>query len=144
MLDPVEARLGALIDSLSPASRAGLARTIATQVQMMNEGFKNYDVNPNAASQAVLVTFQKILDPTSVVRESEYARTFDGQAILDRMQRIRTPAEIAADTGTEAPQDQAAQAAVSAAGESVPGTGEGAADEPGAFPAPAPDDGRRP
>ena len=62
------------------------ARTIATQVQMMNEGFKNYDVNPNAASQAVLVTFQKILDPTSVVRESEYARTFDGQALLDRMQ----------------------------------------------------------
>ena len=57
---------------------------------------------------------------------------------------VRTPAEIAADTGTEAPQDQAAQAAVSAAGEFVPGTGEGAADEPGAFPAPAPDDGRRP
>ena len=57
---------------------------------------------------------------------------------------VRTPAEIAADTGTEAPQDQAAQAAVSAAGESVPGTGEGAADEPGAFPTPAPDDGRRP
>lgn len=33
MLDPVEARLAALIDSLSPASRAGLARTIAAQLK---------------------------------------------------------------------------------------------------------------
>jgi hypothetical protein len=36
-------------------------------------------------SQAVLVTFQKILDPTSVVRESEYARSAAGLAVLDRM-----------------------------------------------------------
>jgi hypothetical protein len=61
------------------------ARTIATQVQMMNEAWKNYDVNPNAASQGILVTFQKILDPDSVVRESEYARSFDGQSLMDRM-----------------------------------------------------------
>lgn len=37
-------------------------------------------------SQAVLVTFQKILDPTSVVRESEYARSAAGQALLARIQ----------------------------------------------------------
>lgn len=40
----------------------------------------------NAPSQAVLVTFQKLLDPTSVVRESEYARSGDGQSISQRMQ----------------------------------------------------------
>jgi hypothetical protein len=34
----------------------------------------------------VLVTFQKLLDPTSVVRESEYARSGDGQSIKQRMQ----------------------------------------------------------
>ena len=39
-----------------------------------------------AGSQAVLVTFQKILDPTSVVRESEYARSAAGQSLLSRIQ----------------------------------------------------------
>lgn len=39
-----------------------------------------------AGSQAVLVTFQKILDPTSVVRESEYARSASGQALLSRIE----------------------------------------------------------
>lgn len=47
-----------------------------------------------AGSQAVLVTFQKILDPTSVVRESEYARSAAGQALAARIQgafeRIRS------------------------------------------------------
>lgn len=39
-----------------------------------------------AGSQAVLVTFQKILDPTSVVRESEYARSASGQSALNQIQ----------------------------------------------------------
>ena len=39
----------------------------------------------NAASQAILVTFQKILDPDSVVRESEYARSKQGIALMDRI-----------------------------------------------------------
>lgn len=38
----------------------------------------------NFASQAVLVGFQKLLDPTSVVRESEYARSGDGQSAVNR------------------------------------------------------------
>lgn len=61
------------------------ARTIGKQVELMNRAWESYDQNPNAASQGILVTFQKILDPTSVVRESEYARTFDGQALMDQM-----------------------------------------------------------
>jgi len=35
--------------------------------------------------QGVLVTFQKILDPESVVREAEYERGTAGQALIDRM-----------------------------------------------------------
>ena len=44
----------------------------------------------NAASQGVLVSFQKLLDPTSVVRESEYARSASGLALLDRMNGFAT------------------------------------------------------
>lgn len=39
----------------------------------------------NAPAQGILVTFQKILDPTSVVRESEYARSGAGQSLLDSL-----------------------------------------------------------
>ena len=35
-----------------------------------------------AGSQAILITFNKVLDPTSVVRESEYARSAAGQSAL--------------------------------------------------------------
>lgn len=37
----------------------------------------------NAASQGILVAFQKLLDPGSVVRESEYARSGNGQSLWD-------------------------------------------------------------
>jgi hypothetical protein len=40
----------------------------------------------NATSQAIITTFNKILDPTSVVRESEYDRTPSGQALIDRIE----------------------------------------------------------
>ena len=40
----------------------------------------------NASSQGVLVAFQKLLDPTSVVRESEYARSGDGLALQARIE----------------------------------------------------------
>ena len=39
-----------------------------------------------AGSQGVLVTFQKILDPLSVVRESEYARSAQGLSLLAAIQ----------------------------------------------------------
>lgn len=39
-----------------------------------------------AGSQGVLVTFQKILDPISVVRESEYARSASGLSLLGRIE----------------------------------------------------------
>ena len=39
----------------------------------------------NPASQGILVAFQKLLDPTSVVRESEYARSGQGLSLLNRL-----------------------------------------------------------
>ena len=44
--------------------------------------------NRVAADQALGVMFQKMLDPTSVVRESEYARTPEGVAFFNRMEAI--------------------------------------------------------
>ena len=38
-----------------------------------------------AGSQAILISFNKLLDPTSVVRESEYARSASGQSALETM-----------------------------------------------------------
>jgi hypothetical protein len=38
-----------------------------------------------AGSQGVLITFQKILDELSVVRESEYARSASGLSLLDKL-----------------------------------------------------------
>lgn len=43
-----------------------------------------------AASQAVLVTFQKVLDPTSVVRESEYARSASGLSLVGKIEGFAT------------------------------------------------------
>jgi len=40
----------------------------------------------NATSQAIITTFNKILDPTSVVRESEYDRTPSGQALVSQIE----------------------------------------------------------
>ena len=67
-------------------------RSAQRQIGIMEDGYNAAiqagldGTSNNAPSQAVLVTFQKLLDPTSVVRESEYARSGDGQSILQRMQ----------------------------------------------------------
>jgi len=39
----------------------------------------------NAVDQSLITLLNKILDPTSVVRESEYARTPEGMSYLERM-----------------------------------------------------------
>lgn len=63
------------------------ARTVDQQYAVMQAGLKRFrQGDKNGGSQAVLVTFQKILDPTSVVRESEYARTASGQSLLNRIE----------------------------------------------------------
>ncbi len=40
----------------------------------------------NVGDQALITLYNKILDPISVVRESEYARTPEGQALMNRIQ----------------------------------------------------------
>ena len=63
------------------------AQDLSRQARLMQTGIVAAERGDMAAgSQAVLVTFQKILDPTSVVRESEYARSAAGQALLARIQ----------------------------------------------------------
>jgi hypothetical protein len=56
------------------------------QYSLMQTGLARYKADPIGGSQAVLVTFQKILDPPSVVRESEYARSPQGLAAKDWLQ----------------------------------------------------------
>lgn len=66
---------------------AGPIREMRRQLGLMETGLRRFrQGDKNGGSQAVLVTFQKILDPTSVVRESEYARTATGQSLLNRIQ----------------------------------------------------------
>jgi hypothetical protein len=64
----------------------GPFREMQRQAQLMQTGLQRVDADPIGGSQAVLVTFQKVLDPSSVVRESEYARSPAGLAIMDRLQ----------------------------------------------------------
>lgn len=57
------------------------------QYDLMQTGLKRFrEGDKIGGSQAVLVTFQKILDPNSVVRESEYARTPEGLGLQQRME----------------------------------------------------------
>lgn len=68
------------------------ARTSQVQISRINQAYQaaldatKKGASLNAASQGVLVEFQKLLDPTSVVRESEYARSGEGQSILAQLQ----------------------------------------------------------
>ena len=48
--------------------------------------YKQGKLRANAADQAMITTLNKILDPTSVVRESEFARTAAGQSLFARIQ----------------------------------------------------------
>ncbi len=61
-------------------------REIQRQFNLMQTGLQRFKAGDKiGGSQAVLVTFQKILDPTSVVRESEYDRSPEGLGLLERM-----------------------------------------------------------
>lgn len=59
-------------------------------VARMSSVWDNYKKNPNiesknALDQAIIITFNKMLDPGSVVRESEYERTPQGAAAYNRV-----------------------------------------------------------
>lgn len=61
-------------------------REMARQYQLMQTGLRRFNEGDRiGGSQAVLVTFQKILDPDSVVRESEYERSPSGLPLFSRL-----------------------------------------------------------
>lgn len=63
------------------------AQAVNTQLMLMKSSLEAVKRGAAApGSQGVLVTFQKILDPTSVVRESEYARSASGLSLMSRME----------------------------------------------------------
>lgn len=56
------------------------------QVKLLDVGLNQVrQGNMAQGAQTILVTFQKILDPPSVVRESEYMRSAAGLALMDRV-----------------------------------------------------------
>lgn len=82
---------------MTKLSDAYYARTKDLKVAQRNIGVINtgYDevkkalgngTSLNPGSQAAIIAFNKLLDPTSVVRESEYARTPEGVSLLSRLQ----------------------------------------------------------
>lgn len=80
------------------------ARELDRQVSIMREGMKAVEKGDLAqGGQAVLVTFQKILDPTSVVRESEFDRSREG---LSLMQRATAAVERLSKGGAGVPLDE--------------------------------------
>lgn len=56
------------------------------QVTTTYNSYKAGKLGANAADQTMVTTLNKILDPDSVVRESEFARTAAGQSLLARME----------------------------------------------------------
>lgn len=67
------------------------SKEINSAISRMDNVWNKYQSNPNprsknALDQALIITFNKMLDPGSVVRESEFARTSQGQALISKMQ----------------------------------------------------------
>lgn len=63
---------------------------LGRQRTVMESTYDEYLKNKNKSSlqamdQAIIMTYNKIMDPTSVVRESEYARTPEGLSLMNRM-----------------------------------------------------------
>lgn len=70
------------------AKRTENSREITRQSQLIIDSYNNI-INGGDRSlntQAIITSFNKILDPTSVVRESEYDRTAEGQSLIARLQ----------------------------------------------------------
>lgn len=69
-------------------ARTENAREMARQAQLIANSFNNIEQGGDRSlnTQAIITSFNKILDPTSVVRESEYDRTAQGQSLLNQLQ----------------------------------------------------------
>ena len=68
-------------------------KKITQSVARLDSVWNNFLDNPNpesknALDQALVIQFNKLLDPGSVVRESEFARTPQGQSLVARFQGL--------------------------------------------------------
>lgn len=59
-------------------------------VSSLYQQYKAGKIGKNAFDQALITTLNKVLDPTSVVRESEFDRTAAGQAMWDKLSGYAT------------------------------------------------------
>lgn len=59
------------------------------QVTIMETALSRWDKDPVGASEAIRVSFERILDPKSVVREGEFARQAQGLSLLDRFEGFK-------------------------------------------------------
>lgn len=77
--------LASKVDKLNAASKEALNRASLAQ-----QAYSRYDRGEtkdlNATTQVIINNFNKILDPSSVVRESEYARSPAGQSALGALE----------------------------------------------------------
>lgn len=68
------------------------AKEILRYTSLMNDAYGRYTSGEakdlNATSQTIINSFSKILDPSSVVRESEYARSGDGVSLIQKIEGI--------------------------------------------------------
>jgi hypothetical protein len=69
-------------------ARTEKAREMIRQAGIMQTAYNNYikGGDKNVATQAIVGTFNKVLDPTSVVREGEYDRTAKGQSLIAQIE----------------------------------------------------------
>lgn len=74
--------------------KTAAAREITNYGSIINSAYNRFASGDagdlNATSQAIINSFSKILDPSSVVRETEYARSGAGQSMLQRIEGIGT------------------------------------------------------
>jgi hypothetical protein len=78
-------QLAGKVDTLNKANNL-----IVNQYSLMKSAYDRYTKGEakdlNGTSQAIIMIFNKILDPNSVVRESEYARTPEGVGLLQMIE----------------------------------------------------------
>lgn len=83
----LEMKIGNNFEKYAKEARGALRQTKIME-QSYQEALENISEGEpvDAAGQGILVTFQKVLDPTSVVRESEYARSSSGLSLVNRIE----------------------------------------------------------
>jgi len=70
-------------ESMPEIKNFGELRRQTANVNDVYKAYRSGKQNANMADQAIVTSLNKMLDPTSVVRESEFARTAQGQSLLN-------------------------------------------------------------